>query len=146
MTPKKGFTLVELLVVIAIIGLLSTLSVIALGSARQKARDALRLSHIKQIQTALEFYFSDYNNYPVGQELVLGLAGGACLDETGFTSAETCANPYMGSVPPNPAPGGADYIYSQTADGAGYQLIFNLEDDSGGLSAGQRQATQEGIN
>ncbi|HQE63157.1 MAG TPA: prepilin-type N-terminal cleavage/methylation domain-containing protein, partial [bacterium] len=31
---KKAFTLVELLVVIAIIGILSTLSVVALNSAR----------------------------------------------------------------------------------------------------------------
>ena len=51
MTNKKGFTLIELLVVIAIIGLLSTLAVIALGSARQKSRDAKRLSDLKQVQT-----------------------------------------------------------------------------------------------
>ena len=61
---KKGFTLIELLVVIAIIGLLSTLSVLALNSARARARDAKRIADVKQIQTALEMYYNDMNTYP----------------------------------------------------------------------------------
>ena len=56
---QKGFTLIELLVVIAIIGLLSTLAVVALNSARAKARDAKRVADIKQVQTALELFFND---------------------------------------------------------------------------------------
>jgi len=40
MKNKQGFTLVELLVVIAIIGILSTVSVINLNSARTKAKEA----------------------------------------------------------------------------------------------------------
>ncbi|MCX6785799.1 MAG: type II secretion system protein [Candidatus Komeilibacteria bacterium] len=43
MRNRKGFTLIELLVVIAIIGLLSSLAVVNLNSARGKARDAKRL-------------------------------------------------------------------------------------------------------
>ncbi|MFH1226189.1 MAG: prepilin-type N-terminal cleavage/methylation domain-containing protein [bacterium] len=64
MTNKKGFTLVELLVVIAIIGLLATLAIVALNSARMKARDAKRVGDVKQIQTALELYFNDNGSYP----------------------------------------------------------------------------------
>ena len=65
MYKRKGFTLIELLVVIAIIGLLATLAVVALNNARQKSRDARRISDIKQIQTALELYYNDEGNYPV---------------------------------------------------------------------------------
>ncbi|MFA6466240.1 MAG: type II secretion system protein [Patescibacteria group bacterium] len=40
MKNNKGFTLVELLVVIAIIGILSTVAVVNLNSAREKAKAA----------------------------------------------------------------------------------------------------------
>lgn len=62
MKNQKGFTLIELLVVIAIIGLLSTLAVISLGSAREKARDAQRLSDVKQLSTLIELEAAENND------------------------------------------------------------------------------------
>jgi len=61
---KRGFTLIELLVVIAIIGILSSVVLASLNSARQKSRDAKRISDIKQLQLALELYFDSNNGYP----------------------------------------------------------------------------------
>ena len=53
---SRGFTLIELLVVIAIIGILSSVVLASLNSARTKARDTRRVSDMKQIQIALELY------------------------------------------------------------------------------------------
>lgn len=64
-THKKGFTLIELLVVIAIIGILSSIVLASLNSARTKARDAKRLTDMKQILIALELHFNENGQYPV---------------------------------------------------------------------------------
>jgi prepilin-type N-terminal cleavage/methylation domain-containing protein len=61
---SRGFTLIELLVVIAIIGVLSSVVMTSLNSARIKARDAKRASDIRQLQTALELYYHDHSVYP----------------------------------------------------------------------------------
>ena len=113
---KKGFTLVELLVVIAIIGLLSTIAVIALSTARSKGRDTTRIADVKTLSTALEQYFTDNSSYPgaVSSGAALGSSSGKtdCLTSTkvcsclsnatgGFTDA--CGTPvYMTNVPTYP--------------------------------------------
>ena len=61
---KKGFTLIELLVVIAIIGILSSVVLASLNSARRKGRDARRVADIQQVQLALELYFDSAREYP----------------------------------------------------------------------------------
>src|SRR3989344_4189763 len=60
----RGFTLIELLVVIAIIGLLSSIVLASLGTARGKAADAKRLGDMQSIRTALELYYTTNNAYP----------------------------------------------------------------------------------
>ena len=139
MRKQKGFTLIELLVVIAIIGLLSTLAVVALNNARMKARDAKRVSDIKQIQTALELYFNDASDYP------------AAVTPGSTIAYDTTT--YMAIVPTNPKPrtdgsptACADSDYSYTRDsGVSYHISFCLGGATGGLAAGGRTATPGGI-
>jgi len=150
---KKGFTLIELLVVIAIIGLLSTLAVVALNSARQKSRDAKRVADIKQIQTALELYFADNNTYPVEVSAVVlgdGATGDTLCGSGGF--AGTCTGTtYMGLVPsaPTPADGtcGASNPYTYAiSTGTTYSIGFCLGGTVGSLTAGPATASPNGIS
>ena len=130
---KKGFTLIELLVVIAIIGLLSTLAVVALSSARLKARDSKRLSDLKQIQTALELYYTDNNAYPTEATAVtLGATADACIDEDGIVAAcDAGGATYMGLIPADPGSNSYDYT---SADGTDYSIAAELEGTVGSLT------------
>lgn len=60
----RGFTLIELLVVIAIIGILSSVVLVSLNSARDKGGDAAVRANIAGIRSNAEIiYDSNGNNY-----------------------------------------------------------------------------------
>ncbi len=115
---QYGFTLIELLVVIAIIGLLASVIIAAVSSTRVGARDARRISDIRQIRYALELYRNDFNTYPSCL-----VAGGSCT--TILQNAK-----YMSTVPKDPS---TDLPYSYAGLGSGatcssYHLGTSLED------------------
>ena len=104
---NQGFTLIELLVVIAIIGLLSSIVLASLNTARAKARDAKRMEDLAQIRTALELYYSDHGYYPPAHGTTGGCPGWDCngynysIDGTWANFQEDLA-PYMSDVPVDP--------------------------------------------
>lgn len=61
---RTGFTLVELLVVISIIGLLSSVILSALNSARAKAEDNKHIQSLSQLKRAMELYYDQNGSYP----------------------------------------------------------------------------------
>ena len=65
MKKNKGFTLIELLVVIAIIGILSSVVLASLNSARQKGQDAAIKQNLNNMRAQTEMYF-DNNDYSYG--------------------------------------------------------------------------------
>lgn len=60
---QKGFTLIELLVVIAIIGILSSVVLASLNSARAKGANAAIKANLANMRAQAELYYSDNNNY-----------------------------------------------------------------------------------
>lgn len=129
---QKGFTLIELLVVIAIIGLLASVVLLSLSSARSKGRDAKRVSEVRSMGSALEIYYDSNNGYPttasgIGQLVTAGL---------------------MQSTPVNPTPTGSCVTtsYTYTSAGAGtYQLLFCLESGTGTYGAGTHTLSNTGL-
>lgn len=62
-TLTKGFTLIELLVVIAIIGILASIVLVSLNSARNKGKDASVQSEIASLRGQAEIYYSTNSTY-----------------------------------------------------------------------------------
>jgi prepilin-type N-terminal cleavage/methylation domain-containing protein len=106
---NKGFTLIELLVVIAIIGILSSVVLASLNSARKKGRDGRRIADVKQLQLALELSYDANGTYPL--DLSIGT-----LVTPGYISVVS-TDPSDGTV----------YPYDQVSSGSGYYIGANLE-------------------
>ncbi|MFH1181239.1 MAG: hypothetical protein V1705_02425 [bacterium] len=75
---KKIITLVlGIPVVVAILGVLTSITLVSLGGAREKARDAMRESDLRSIQVSLDYYYFENNVYPASLEDLKLVFGGA---------------------------------------------------------------------
>jgi type II secretion system protein G len=120
---SSGFTLVELLVVIAIIGLLSSVVLVSLNNSRAKARDARRITDLKQIQTALELYYDTSGQYPLPSR-GSGVWSGHCPSYGDADDYIPDLTPnYIASLPRDPKYDESYYCYLYKSDGKDYALI-----------------------
>ena len=89
---NRGFTLIELLVVVAIIGLLASIVLVSLNSARLKAKDTKIIADANQIRDLMEAEYSSTGNYT---NVKNGGNWNACTGATGAYAAqvnEACAD------------------------------------------------------
>ena len=145
-TKERGFTLIELLVVIAIIGLLSSVVLASLNSARVKARNTRRLSTIEQYSIALELLFDDNGQYPDDDPaktwtcLGEGYSDGNCWwgswNEYGPLNISLLK--YLPVLTAGDFVGGIEgYIYScSPTDCSGYDIRWMMEDTDQSCGAG----------
>lgn len=114
---SAGFTLIELLVAISIIGVLSSFLLANFVGVRQRARDGVRKSDLRQIQSALELYRSDKASYPASPLSACGLP---------LQDSSTPPVVYMQKIPCDPS-SGAVYIYSSPSGNTTYSIVACLE-------------------
>ncbi len=140
---RAGFTLIELLVVISIISLLSSIVLTSVNSARVKARDVRRLADVRQIATALQFYYDDNNAFPPTPGCISGWCclghgtAGRCWKSnyTGLDALDNSLSPkYIPKIPDDPLNDtsryGDAYMYNPswlTTAGTGPVLHWGIE-------------------
>ena len=146
---QSGFTLIELLVVIAIIGLLASIVLLALNGARAKSRDAKRIADVRQIASAFELFYNDFNTYPTGTISTQAQATAQYITPNYIGIWPTAPTPVdvgTGVAPNIPCtPGNNAYTYTPGANSSSYSLVFCLGGLTGGYGPGQHTLTQAGI-
>ena len=134
-TAKSGVSTPIIIVIcvfimIAVIGLFSSVVLLALNSARAKARDAKRIADVRELASSLELYYNDYSHYP--------------------ESLDKLPPKYIGILPTAPTPPDGnctadDNEYKYIFINTDYKLSFCLGENTGGYSAGIHYFTSKGI-
>ena len=123
---KKGFTLIEILVVVSIIGLLSSVFLVGLGGFRSRGRDARRLADLRQVQNALEIYYTKCQRYPAGVNCAAGDPATWSALQTAITQSGLGVF-QIANDPQNPQNSARTYGYAISVDGQSYILGSTLE-------------------
>lgn len=134
---NRGFTLIELLVVIAIIGLLSTVVLASLNTARMRAKDSQRVQQLQQLVNALELYALDNNGIYPSPTASDGGACSSCVSALANYLTPATGKKYMPALP-------VDSKWGDTSNGFRYQRCDDMKSFT--ILTGHETGTNVGTN
>ena len=121
---RQAFTLVELMVVIVIVGLLAGTVTVGVRSYLIKGKQAVARKEIATICTALDTYYTQYDNYP---ETDSGLA--ALVEKS-----DEFPDGLLNKVPKDPW--GSPYNYVNPGRETAYEVVcYGADKQEGGVAA-----------
>ena len=129
--PQSGFVDIAL-AASALLGLLLSVVLLSLNSARAKARDAKRIADVRQLSAALDLYKNDKNQYPNSLTMLLPM--------------------YIGDIPtaPTPPDGSCTELQNQYSyrkmNPNSYQITFCLGGQLEGMEPGQHSMDPSGFH
>jgi len=139
---KGGFTLIEILVVVAIISVLLGSVLVGLGPAQRQGRDTRRISDLRQVQNALELYYSKCGFYPGTANCAATTIPGTWADLTNVLVGSGLG---VSQIPNDPDLS-KSYKYGSTS-GSGYTLAADLEQSTNpALQSSPKGANVQGID
>ncbi|MDQ1300002.1 MAG: ral secretion pathway protein [Patescibacteria group bacterium] len=130
---RDGFTLIELLVVIAIIGLLSSVVLVSLNTAREKGNIANAVSQLRELRSVVALYVTDTGSFPPDCGLTCTISTDPYRNALGVPR---WGGPYFAGVWNLEHPWGGHFTIGSgdlTSDGVS-EVYFFLDEDAPGTT------------
>lgn len=127
---SRGFTLIELLVVIAIIGVLSSVVLASLNTARNKGNDASIQANLATVRTQAELYYDEQGHKYSTTDAASAAWGSTAVPSAGLFSNTTIAQALVSAASATGSSGAADAgTYAIGQSGTSYAIAVKLKDD-----------------